>query len=180
MQKLEKIKKIVNILIKIRRWCALKKMKFAIVICRVKGVQIGERCRFTGIPDVGSEPYLIKLGNDVILTDGIKFLTHDGGIRVFTGEKNFSHVNKLGKIEIKDNSFIGANSILLPNIEIGPNSIVGAGSVVTKSIPPNTVYAGNPAKFICTLEEYIEKCNLNTIDIDVKDKEKIKNYFWNK
>jgi serine acetyltransferase len=48
----------------------------------------------------------------------------------------------------------------MPDVEIGPNSIVGAGSIVTGDVPPNTVYAGNPARFICTYEEYLEKCLL--------------------
>ena len=42
---------------------------------------------------------------------------------------------------------------IMPGVEIGENSIVGAGSVMTKSIPANSVYAGNPACFICILED---------------------------
>lgn len=49
---------------------------------------------------------------------------------------------------IEDNVFIGARSIILKGVTIGRNSIVGAGSVVTKSIPSNQIWGGNPAKFI--------------------------------
>lgn len=49
---------------------------------------------------------------------------------------------------IGDNVFIGAHSIILKGIEIGNNSIIAAGSVVTKSIPANEIWGGNPAKFI--------------------------------
>jgi len=63
-------------------------------------------------------------------------------------------LQRFGKIEIKDNCYIGVNCIILPNVTIGPNSIVGAGSVVTKNIPPGTIAAGNPAKVIKQIEEY--------------------------
>lgn len=51
-------------------------------------------------------------------------------------------------IIVEDNVFIGAKVIILKGVTIGRNSIIGAGSVVTKSIPPNEIWAGNPAKFI--------------------------------
>lgn len=51
-------------------------------------------------------------------------------------------------VKICDNVFLGARTIVLKGVEIGENSIVGAGSVVTKNIPPNEIWAGNPAKFI--------------------------------
>ena len=45
----------------------------------------------------------------------------------------------------------------LYNTRIGSNVIIGSGSLVNKDIPDNSVYAGVPAKFICTFDEYIEK-----------------------
>ncbi len=86
-------------------------------------------------------------------------MTHDGAKWVLEQNREFEGT-KFGPITIHDNSFIGVNSIIMPNVIIGPNSIVGAGSVVTKNVPPNTVYAGNPARHICTYEEYLEKCRL--------------------
>ena len=53
---------------------------------------------------------------------------------------------------IEDNVFIGAHSTILKGVTIGQNSIIGACSVVTKNIPPNEIWAGNPAKFIKKLE----------------------------
>jgi tetrahydrodipicolinate N-succinyltransferase len=86
-------------------------------------------------------------------------MTHDGAKWVLEQNADFEG-SKFGPIIIRDNSFIGVNAIIMPGVIIGPSSVVGAGSVVTKDVPPNTVYAGNPARFICTYEEYLEKCRL--------------------
>ena len=53
--------------------------------------------------------------------------------------------------------FIGANATILPGVCIGNNSVVGANSVVTKSVPENTVVAGNPASIVSTISEFKEK-----------------------
>jgi len=51
-------------------------------------------------------------------------------------------------ISIEDDVWIGANSMILKGVNIGKGAIIGAGSVITKDIPPFTMWAGNPAKFI--------------------------------
>lgn len=61
-------------------------------------------------------------------------------------DKNENIVNS--PVVIESNVFIGANSTILKGVTIGNNSIIGACSVVTKNIPPNEIWAGNPAKFI--------------------------------
>ena len=64
-------------------------------------------------------------------------------------EKKISNKDYLtSSVLISDNVWIGARSIILPGVKIGSNSIIGAGSVVTKDVPSNCVYAGNPAKLI--------------------------------
>jgi len=122
---------------------------------RKKGYDIGKNNRIF-IRDLGSEPYLVKIGNHVAIAAGVSFITHDGGCFIFRDELPDLHV--FGKIEVKDNCMIGMNSIILPNVTIGPNSVVGAGSVVAEDVPPNTVVGGVPAKFICSVLEYKEKC----------------------
>lgn len=57
-----------------------------------------------------------------------------------------------GTVIIEDNVWIGENCAILPGVTIGQNSIIGANSVVTKSIPPNCVAAGNPARLIKTID----------------------------
>ena len=61
--------------------------------------------------------------------------------------KDWSNV-KADEIHIHDNVWIGFNCIILKGVTIGEGSVIGAGSVVTKSVPPFSVYAGNPARFI--------------------------------
>ncbi len=63
---------------------------------------------------------------------------------------------------IGDNCFLGNSVIVLPNTTIGSNIVIGAGSVVTKNIPDNTVWAGNPARHICSFEDYLEKVEKTT------------------
>ena len=46
------------------------------------------------------------------------------------------------------NCFIGGRSLILPGIEIGDHCVVGAGCVVTKSVPPRSLVAGNPARIL--------------------------------
>ena len=62
-----------------------------------------------------------------------------------------------GRVEIGNNVFIGMNSIICRNVSIGENVIIGAGSVVTKDCQPNSVYVGNPARRISSIEDFINK-----------------------
>lgn len=92
----------------------------------------------------------IRIGNHVTLAPRVHILAHDASTKM--------HLNyaKIKNVAIGNYVFIGAGSIIMPGVTIGDQVIVGAGSVVTKSIPSNSVYAGNPAKFICNTNEYIE------------------------
>lgn len=68
-----------------------------------------------------------------------------------------------GRIKIGENCFIGNNCTFLPGAKMGNNCILGAGSVLSSSMPDNSVYAGVPAKFICTIEEYGDKALANNV-----------------
>jgi acetyltransferase-like isoleucine patch superfamily enzyme len=115
---------------------------------------IGENCEINRDASI-SDPYLVRLGNDVTLSS-CSLIGHDGSIKQIykaTGLK----VDAVGKIDIKDNCFIGYRATILRNVTIGPNSIVAAGAVVTKSVPPNSVAAGVPARVIGTIGAVAEK-----------------------
>lgn len=73
-------------------------------------------------------------------------------------DKGYKFQEFLGCIDIKDNVFIGSYSTILPNVTIGSDTIVAAGTLVNKSI--RGVYAGVPAKRVCSFDEFIEKRKL--------------------
>ncbi len=98
-----------------------------------------------------SHCFLISIGDNCTLAPNVRLIAHDASTYKPLGYA------KIGKIDIKENCFIGDSTIVLPNIKIGPNSIVGSGSVVTKDVPPNTIVAGNPAKVITTVDKYLSK-----------------------
>lgn len=118
-----------------------------------KGFKSGKNFLFnSGFPIDGNYPWLIEVGDNVTLATGVKLLAHDASTAKIPGVRT-----KIGRVTIGDNVFIGTNSIVLPNITIGSNVVIGSGSVVTKDIPDNSIYAGNPARFICTYDEYCKK-----------------------
>lgn len=120
---------------------------------RFLGVEVGENCRLLFV-SFSTEPYLIKIGNHVSATK-VHFETHDGGVWVFRDKHPDWDVIK--PIIIEDNVYIGYDVIILPGVTIGKNSIIGAKSVVTKSIPPNSVAVGIPARVIKSTNDYYNK-----------------------
>lgn len=101
-----------------------------------------------------SEPYLIKIGNNTTISHGVDFITHDNSVCKLYG---IDH-DLYGMVVIGDNCFIGAHAIIMYGVTIADNVIVAAGSVVTKSISQErVVVAGNPARIICTWEDFQKK-----------------------
>lgn len=119
---------------------------------RKNGAIIGEDVDLIECSCTWYDATRIKIGDHVTCVY-THFLTHDASLKKFIG----NDCNKIGRIEIGDNVFIGLKTIILPNVHIGSNVVIGAGSVVTKDIPDNSVAVGNPARVIGTCQEYIEK-----------------------
>ena len=93
----------------------------------------------------------IRIGNNVTLAPRVHILAHDASMHQALGYTRIANVN------IGDVVFIGAGSIIMPGVTIGSNVIVGAGSCVTKDIPDDQVWAGNPARFLSTTQDFLEK-----------------------
>ena len=140
---------------------------------RKLGASIGKNCRIYTYY-WGSEPFLIEIGDHVHITRDVKFVTHDGGAWVF--RDRLPDLDLFGKIKIGDNTFIGNAAMILPGVTIGKNCIIGGMAVVTKSVPDNSVVAGNPARFVCTTDEYFRKIkdlNVGTKGKSAKERRRI-------
>lgn len=98
-----------------------------------------------------THPFLIEIGNNVIFSIRVTVMAHDASTKKALG------YTKIGRVTIGDNVFVGANVTILPGVHIGNNCIIGAASVVTKDIPENSVAAGNPARVVCSFDEYKAK-----------------------
>lgn len=100
-----------------------------------KKVFIGRNVGFDAV-----HPELITIKKGVRVTGGTTVLTHY--YNPSTGRYD------TGSVVIEECAFIGARTIIIKPITIGKRAVVGAGSVVTKNIPDNEIWAGNPARFI--------------------------------
>lgn len=134
-------------------WRGLDPMSVRLKRYRLNGAYIGEKVRAFS-PITSSEPYLISIGNNVTISTGVKFVTHDNSaIKIFENGTDI-----IGSIEIGNNCFIGMNSIILPGVKLANNTIVGSGSVVTKScLIEGKIIVGNPARVVSDVKDYKNK-----------------------
>lgn len=117
-----------------------------------QGIRIGKNLRNHSEHAFDSLlPWLITVGDNVCISANVKILAHDTSTEYQNGH------TRIGIVEIGDNVYIGYGATILCNVRIGSNAVIDAGSVVTKDVPAGTVYAGNPAHFICTTEEFRKK-----------------------
>lgn len=141
------------------------------IYARFIGVKFGKNC-LIATKNWSSEPYLIEIGDNVQVTHNVSIHTHGGS---HVARKMIPNFDMFGKVIIKDGAYIGAYSQIMPGVTIGEGSLVAAGSIVTKSVPAGVVVAGNPAIYICSIEEYIErnkKYNLGTKGLSFEEKKK--------
>ena len=137
---------------------------------RLIGVNIGKSCMVYRSMEWPSEPYLVTIGDNVQLTRGVAIHTHGGGHSVRRIVPDF---DVFGKVVIKDWAYIGAHAQIMPGVTIGEGGMVAAGSIVTKSVPAGMVVAGNPARVICSVEDYLnrnQKFNTHTKALSKKEK----------
>lgn len=122
----------------------------------LEGAVIGDNCNINCHCFIEND---VKIGNNVTIKSGVYLWD---GIEIennvfigpnvtFTNDKypkSKQYPEKFDKILIKSGASIGASATIIGPVVIGENSLIGAGSVVTKNIPANELWMGNPAKFI--------------------------------
>ncbi len=141
----------------IKRLFGINNEKLSVDYYRSLGTEIGNNFSFnSGYPIDINFPWLISIGDDVTLASNVRLLAHDASTAKIEGVRT-----KLGIVKIGNNVFIGADTVVLCNVRIGDNVVIGANSVVTHDVPSNSVYAGNPAKFVCTFDEFSDKHTAN-------------------
>lgn len=152
---------------KIKKLFTHRRMTSADVLedLKKRGARIGEDVLLyspsTTILD-GTKPFLLTIGSHVRITAGVKVLTHDyawaamktyGDAAIMPG----AVLGAQGPVRIGNYVFIGMNAVITRGVTIGDHVIIGAGSVVTKDCESNALYAGNPARRICSIAEYYQK-----------------------
>lgn len=116
-----------------------------------------------GSVEWGTEPWIITLGNNIHITNDVKFITHDGGTLLY--RKDIPDLEITKPIIVGDNVYFGNSAIVLPGVKIGNNVVIGAGAVVTKDIPDNSVAVGVPARVIKTCDAYLEKLKKESLHL---------------
>ncbi len=118
---------------------------------------IGDNC-MTMFRKIPLYPKLISFGDNVWIAADVLFVPHDVIHRMLNNKLGGNRFQEyMGCIDIRDNVFVGSNCTILPNVTIGSDTIIAAGSLVNHSIPGNGVYGGVPCRYICSLNEFIEK-----------------------
>lgn len=100
----------------------------------------------------GLIPQLVEIGDDFVSAPGSMILAHDASTYLHTKK------HRVEKTIIGNKVFLGAYAVILPGVTIGDGAIIGSGAIVTKNVEPYTVVAGNPARFISSVNDYIKKC----------------------
>ena len=134
---------------------------------RKKGVKVGNNCNIVDSTNFRidlTRPFLISIGNDVTFSDNVTILTHDWSFSVVARKYPGDIYPILGEIKIGDNVFVGSHSTILKGVTIGKNVIIGSCSLVNHDIPDDSVYAGVPAKPVCSIEEFRNKIKGNSFN----------------
>lgn len=152
-----------------KKWYAIRGNEDALLKIKIdQFVRQGGKCgkNFKFYSNMPVEPYFVEIGDNVTIAFGVDLLTHDNSVI----KCNINATDYFGRIIIGNDCFIGAKSTILPGVTLGDRTIVGTGSVVTKSFPEgNIVIAGNPARAICSVDDFANKKKNICVNLDEGD-----------
>jgi acetyltransferase-like isoleucine patch superfamily enzyme len=138
-----------------RRLCNPTGMEWAEFLRRHGGFRrIGDYCSINPHAFF-SNPALIAMGNNVRLAT-CTLMCHGGEVNMLNRAFGLK-LDKVGKIEIGNDVFIGYHAVILPDVRIGNRCMIAAGAVVTRDVPDNSVVGGVPARVIGTVDEVVKR-----------------------
>ena len=95
--------------------------------------------------------WAVEIGADATLSANVQIIAHDSAMFRATG------YTLVRPVKIGARAYVGAGATVLPGCVIGDGAVVGAGSVVTSDVPPGKMAAGNPARVIGDVDEFVER-----------------------
>lgn len=137
----------------------------------VGDVQAGEECTIWFNAVVRGDVNSIRIGNKVNIQDGAVIHCTYKKTQTMIGDRvSIGHNAILHGCTVEDEVLIGMGAIVMDGAVIGKNSIIAAGAIVTqnKVVPPNTIWAGNPAKYLKDVDEKNAEVFLRTANNYVK------------
>jgi acetyltransferase-like isoleucine patch superfamily enzyme len=119
-----------------------------------KNASVGQRCK------ISSHTFIcegVTIEDNVFIGHGVMFINDSYPRATAPGGNLQTEADwKVERTVIKKGASVGSGATILSNVTVGENAIVGAGSVVTKDVAPNSIVAGNPAKFLRHIERSVE------------------------
>jgi maltose O-acetyltransferase len=116
------------------------------------GLKVGRNCSIEpGVVLDDAMPWLIEIGDETTIAPQAYVLVHDASTK--------RHIDRtrVAPVRIGRRVFVGARAVVLPGVTIGDEAIVAAGSVVTRDVPAGVLVAGNPARPVGTVADYVAR-----------------------
>jgi acetyltransferase-like isoleucine patch superfamily enzyme len=118
----------------------------------IKGrLTIGDRVVIGSGANIRAAGGVIAIGNNALLGQKVSLIAANHVLDNKAPYRDLPWDEEKTDVILEENVWIGTGAIILPGCTVGRNSVVAAGSVVTKSIPPNQLWAGVPAKLLRSL-----------------------------